>query len=330
MLRSSWRSSLSLVVGFIALFLMQLSHAEWDRERAYRDRVAELEQEIQRQPNAAALLIELADFYLNPVVRRRVAAADGRLRLCPAPLRDETVAGGIKDIWAVPWVFRGDPDQARPLLNRALALSPGDPGAVRLSAMYYRMKGDVVRMQPYVEEALRNNPTDLDMARLYLDFHTVQARMLNDQAAALRKVQRRIEDRSNNRRVEILTYPSDADLARAAALDTQAQDHRRKAVEPLRNLVVTLKGNRDRKATHDLANAIYYHWIGQLDTAGGAAKAALEADPTDLAALDYLIELTRGTHSPELYRQYKAIRDSWAGADTTIRKVSAPPLPPKS
>lgn len=318
----------AIAIGAALVPAAARSQPQWDRDAVYAARVAELRQRIAARPRDPGPLADLAGFYLKPVAMRRVEAADGQVRLCPAPLRDEVIVGGSKTIYAVPWVFRGDPAAARPLLDAALQLDGRHHQSIRLMALYYRMREDVVRMQRYVLPALQHDPLDLDMARLFLDFHTVQARVLNDQAAALRTPQSHEEDRADGR-YRVTTYPSGAALARASQLDEQAQAHRREAIGPLRNLVARLKGRPEHKSTHDLANAMYYHWIGELGTAGGAAGAALKADPTNLDALDYIIDLTRGTHTKGLYQQYLAIRDRWAGADTRIRSVPPPNRGPK-
>lgn len=302
--------------------------AQWDRDAVFRQMEDRLRAQVQARPDNAGALVELAAFYLRPVAIREVAAADGRVRPCPAPLRDEVIVGGSKDVYAVPWVFRGDAAAAQPLLAKALQLEPGNGRAHREMAIVYRMRQDVVRMQQHVLPALKADPTDLDMARLYLDFHTVQARILNDRAAALRRTTVREEQRGNTR-YRVTTHPSAADLAEARRLDEQAQQHRREAFKPLRQVMMQTKRDPAQRSRYDLANAIYYHWIGELGTAAGAAKAALEADPTNLDALDYMIDLARGTHTRDLYEHYLGIRDRWAGASTAIRSAPARPGRPK-
>ena len=47
------------------------------------------------------------------------------------------------------------------------------------------------------------------------------------------------------------------------------------------------------------------------------ARAALRPDPTSLDALDFLVDILRGTHTKDKLASYKAILDRWAGADTT-------------
>lgn len=314
---------------FVALFVAPAHAADWDREAAYTARVAEFKKQIAAQPNNPDALVALASFYLNPVANRQVAAADGTLRLCPAPLRDEQITGSNKDVYAVPWVFRGDAVAAKPLLDAALRLNPKHGGAHRKMAMVYRMRKNVDLMQRHVLQAIQIAGVDLDMARLYMDYHVVRARVCDDEAARLVEPFTYEEDRADGKRYRVTRYPSEANKAKARQLRGVAQQHRRESISKLRTLVTYLKDKPQYKSTQDLANAMYYHWLGKPETAGGAAKAALKADPTNLAALDYLIDLTRGTHTKKLSDQYRAIRDRWAGADTRIKTDSGSSLKPR-
>ena len=305
----------------------------WDRNAVYTARVAALKKTIAQHPNDPRPLVALAAFYLKPLAPREVAAADGKIRRVMVPLRSERQRS-IKDIYAVPWVFRGDPHLAWPLLVRALKLDPNNPEAIREMAMLYRMKHDLDRMQPYMEAALRNNPMDLDMCRLFLDHRTALARVLNDQAAALRTPRTWTEDRPDGR-YRVTQNPSRADLERAAQLDRQAQNVRREAIKPLHDLAGRLKNdprtktNAAMKSEWYFATAIYLDWIGELNKSAGTAVAALRIDPTNLDALDFIVDILRGTHTYVKMRTYKVILDRWEGADSTPVVIKPEPRGPR-
>lgn len=176
----------------------------WDRQAIYAAREAQLKAAIDSRPADPQPLVDLAAFYLKPVTPRDVEAAD-------------------------------DPDLARPLLKRALQMGPKHPRAARESAMLLRMKSDLDGVRPYMEAALRHDPLDLDMCRLHLDHRTAGARVLNDQAVDLRTPRVWEEQRADGR-YRVTRNPSAADLARANELDQLAQQARREAVKPLRNL----------------------------------------------------------------------------------------------
>jgi tetratricopeptide (TPR) repeat protein len=293
----------------------------WNRDTAYSEREAALRRAIAARPNDVNALVDLAAFYLKPLAPRTVAAADGRVRTFLVPLRNEIIPGGIKLTYAVPWVFRGDTSAAWPLLSKAIAIDPRNARAARELAMYYRMRGDLDRMKPYMEAALQQNPLDLDMCRLYLDHRTGLARVLNDQAVDLRTPRVHEEDRPDGR-YRVTTHPSEADYARARQLDAQAQTVRREAVIPLNRLAGALRDDPTRPSTPAkqakwrLATAVYFQWIGELEKAAGTAAAGLREDPTDLDSLDYLIDILRGTRTTARHLEYKAILDRWTGADS--------------
>ncbi len=292
----------------------------WDRDAIYAARETELRQAIATRPDDADVLVDLASFYLKPLASREVEGADGRKRVVVVPLRNE-VTGPIKETYCVPWVFRGEPDRARPMLDRALKLNPQHSGAIRQMAMLLRMKSNLDAMRPYMEAAMKGDPGDLDMARLYLDHRTAQALVLNDQASSLRTPRSWEEDRADGKYV-VTQNPSDADLARANQLDEQSQAIRRDAIAPLERLAGALKDDPAlktdpaKRAKWRLATAIYCHWVGDLENAAGTAMAALREDPTDLDSLDFVIDLLRGTHTNDDLKKYKAILDRWGGVDS--------------
>lgn len=307
------------------------SGGPWNRKAVYAAIVARLKKEIAHRPGEARPLVELAAFYLKPLAPRMVAAADGKVRRVMVPLRNER-RGYTKNIYAVPWVFRGDTRLAEPLLRKALQISPHDPYAIREMAMLLRMKGNVDAMRPYMEAALKHNPLDLDMCRLALDYYTARARVLDDQAVTLRTPTHSVKHEAGGD-YDVTVYPSKADLARARQLHAQAQRRRLEAVAPLHNLASLLQKNHStpaRKSEWYLATAIYYDWIGELDKAAGTAVAALRADPTNLDALDFVVDILRGTHTFDKMRQYKAILDRWEGADSKPIIVKSAPRGPRA
>lgn len=323
-----------LAIAVLASASVAAHAADWDREAVYAQRVAQLQGAIDARPGRADALVELASFYLKPVARRTIAAADGKVRTFDVPLRNEIVPEGFKNVYAVPWVFRGDTRSAWPLLSKAMAIDPGNVRAARELAMYYRMRGDLDRMRPYMEAALRHDPLDLDLCRLYLDHRTGMARVLNDQATALRTPTYRDEERRDGV-YRITSYPSAADRARADQLDRQAQDARRDAIRPLQRLAGALKDDPARPTTPAkqarwrLATAIYFQWIGETEKAVGTSAAGLREDPTDLDSLDFLVDLLRGTHTTATLAQYKAILDRWGGADSSPTIPARAPQRPR-
>jgi tetratricopeptide (TPR) repeat protein len=326
---------MNTVLGMLLWLALIPAHADvWNRDTAYAERVAALQAAIAARPNDANALVDLAAFYLKPLAPRTVEAADGKVRAFNVPLRNEIIPEGIKNTYAVPWVFRGDTSAAWPFLTKALAIDPRNVRAAREMAMYYRMRGDLDRMKPYMETALGQNPLDLDMCRLYLDHRTGLARVLNDQAIDLRTPKSHEEVRADGRYL-VTTYPSEADHARANDLDRQAQDARRDAIVPLQRLAGALKDDPSRPTTPAkqakwrLATAVYFLCFGELQKAAGTAAAGLREDPTDLDSLDYVVDLVRGTRTRDKLAEYKAILDRWGGVDSSPTIPAAAPRGPR-
>ncbi|MEP7306613.1 MAG: hypothetical protein ABJA98_13935 [Acidobacteriota bacterium] len=286
----------------------------WNRDTVYAQRVAELQRAIAARPTDPNPLLDLGAFYLKPLARRTVEAADGKVRPVDVPLRNEIIPEGIKDTIAASWVFRGDTSAAWPYLAKAIQMDPRNVRAARELAMYYRMPGDFDRMKPYMEAALRANPLDLDMCRLHLDHRTLLAKTGKDLAFDVRQPKVRYEDRGNTR-YRIVVEPSAADLAKAAQYERDTVGVRREAVAPLQKLAAVLSADPTRpstpakQATWRLATAIYFEWTGELEKAAGTAAAGLREDPTCLDCLDYVIDIVRGTRTVASHAQYKAILD---------------------
>lgn len=132
-----------VLVALLWLALMSARADVWNRDTVYTERVTALQAAITAKPNDANALVDLAAFYLKPLAPRTVEAADGTVRTFNVPLRNEIIPEGIKNTYAVPWVFRGDTSAAWPLLTKALAIDPRNVLVAREMAMYYRMRGDL-------------------------------------------------------------------------------------------------------------------------------------------------------------------------------------------
>jgi len=333
-------SSLPILVGLlIGLVAQSAADEPWNPSAVYAAREAQLKQAIEANPRAAQPLVDLAAFYLKPLAPRRVAAADGQIRLVMVPLRSQQLPG-YREIYGAPWVFRGDPELARPLLRKALEIEPKNAGAIRAMAQALRMtRGtpgdtkptamtlrlapyDFNGMKPYVDAALAHDPLDLDMCRLYLEYYFLVAQRLNEAAGDLRMSHSHYETRWDGRYL-VTAPPSAGDRARADELDARAKADREDGEKPLRRLADALQADPDRprnpakNATWHLATAIHFSAVNDLGAAAAKAGRALEADPTDLDALDFVVDILRTTRTMDRLATYKAILDRWQGADSS-------------
>ena len=62
---------------------------------------------------------------------------------------------------------------------------------------------------------------------------------------------------------------------------------------------------------------------------GGLGGCRVAGDPTSLDALDFLVDVLRGTHTKDKLATYKAILDRWADADTTPIALKPRTMGPK-
>jgi hypothetical protein len=333
-------NSLPLLVGLsISLVAPAAADDPWNPNAVYAAREAQLRHVVEANPRAAQPLVDLAAFYLKPLAPRRVAAADGQIRLVMVPLRSEQ-RPGYREVYGAPWVFRGDPDLARPLIKKALEIEPKNAGAIRAMALTLRMtRGtpsdtkptsmtlrlapyDFNGMKPYVDAALAHHPLDLDMCRLYLEYYFLVAQRLNEAAGDLRMPHSHYETRWDGRYL-VTVPPGAGDLARADELEARAKADREDGEKPLHRLAGALQADPDRprnpakNATWHLATAIHFSAINDLGKAAGTAGLALKADPTDLDALDFIVDVLRSTHTLDKLPTYKAILDRWEGADSS-------------
>lgn len=294
--------------------------APWDAEAVYAARVAELKAAIDARPKEAQPLVDLAAFYLRPTAPRDVEAADGVVRRVHVPLKPQR-RNSIQQNFSAPWVWWGDPDLAKPLLERALTIDRAHPGAIRGTVMYLRIKESFDGLRPYLDAAMKNDPDDLEMCHIYLDRMNCVAAEFDSQANYLRAPRSWDETRADGE-YRVTVYPSQADLAKADQLHAQAQDARRQAIVPLRTLVGKLKDDPTREATpeknarYQMGSAFYYCWIGKEQASIGAAARALIIDPTNVDALQYLVTYI-SPNEPKQH-EYKAVLDRWMGRDSTM------------
>lgn len=316
----------------------------WDRDAVYRAREAGLKQAIAAHPNDPDALVALASFYLRPLAPRVVQAADGKVHRVMVPLRNQirpTMKYAVDISPLNFWMFRGDPQAAYPLLQKALALDPHDARAIREMAMLYRQEQDLVHMRPYMEAALENDPTDLDMVRLYMDYQRGLALQLQSEAGALEGGHHSETEGpcvgGGQCRILHDSPPTPAELARAHQLEAQAKQARQDAYNRLESFARALSNdpqvNSDpRKAAEwAMASALRAAWLGDWNDAVGTAIKALRYDPTYLDALDLATTVLRyavpSGNAQNLqdfkaaHDRYIALLDLWNGGDSTPIEV---------
>jgi hypothetical protein len=249
--------------------------------------------------------LDLASFLLRPTVLRKVTV-EGATEIAPVPCggRELNPAGHL-----LAEVLRADPKNLRALEQSALLLA---------------MRGRISDMTTVMNDALAGGALDLDLAELNLNYYTSVANQDSDKAVKLRT----FYTSSNQEKIGGQTYlrtrthtPSKQDLADAEALEQESKDLRVRAHDPLAKLINSTQDSSDPavKAVNAVAWAHHWEWIGENKKAVGAAVAGVEAQPYNLKALDYLIELCPKVGVPELGQKYRDQKDSLANPSPNAR-----------
>lgn len=304
---------IGLVIA-LALTGRTLAADNWDVAAAYQAREASLKAEVTAKPDDAQPLLDLAWFYMRPAAPREVRTMDGDTRTVMVPLRPARRIAVTRIIDNL-WTYNGDPDLAKPLLEKALQLDAKNPAVLRQVAYYLRMKDALGSIEEYLKPAMQADSGDLDMVHIYFDWQMEMARQLNEQAEMLRQPTWLTEQRWG-RTEKVLTPASPAAEADARELDAKADMCRSEAVRPLLELIHVLKNDpkleTDGKlrAKYFMAHTIYYYWKGQQNISAQAAGEALKADPTNADAVMYIVY---GFAPFKQQPPYKALLEEWTG-----------------
>lgn len=153
----------------------------------------------------------------------------------------------------------------------------------------------------------RNNP---DALRLYAKFRVMRANQMSNEAAMLRQercsTSRSEQDLGDRIRVTETTTcipPSPADLQRAAQLDAQAAELRRRARAAMEAAIKATKGTVEGY----LIQADLHLWDGDLDVAQADLQQAVKLDPKSLEAQDQLVQFYARTGQQDRADEQQAI-----------------------
>lgn len=203
----------------------------WDLQAAYHAREAALKAAVEARPKNVQALLDLAAFYLRPAAPREVRTMDGSIRTVMVPLKPARRIAVTRLIDNL-WTFNGDPDLAKPLLDRAVQLDGRNPAVLRLVAYYLRMKDALGSIEDYLTPAMAADPQDLDLIHIYFDWQMELARQLNEQAEMLR-APTWLTERRGDRLYKVLTPAGPGAVAQANDLDAQADKCRTEAIRPV-------------------------------------------------------------------------------------------------
>jgi hypothetical protein len=242
-------------------------------------------------PASTDKMLDLTGFLVRPTISSEVAI-DGK-----------TVAASIP-------CGQPDLDTASHLLAAVLRAHPTNLRALEQSALLLSLQGNTDAMISVVNAALNAGSLDPDLVRLNLNYCTSLADQDLDKSRQLRTAWTSSSPGVVNGKsiTHIHTHtPTADDLNEADRLEQESKTLRVQAHNPLARLINSTQNKSDpiTKATNAIAWAEHWEWLGENQKAVGAAVAAVEAQPTNLAALDYLIELCPKVGLPELGLKYQ-------------------------
>jgi tetratricopeptide (TPR) repeat protein len=247
-------------------------------DEAYTQELAHLQHAFDRDSGNVEKAVALAAFCIRPALEIPVRLTTER--------RTTRVRVGARDL-----------DRARRALDAAGKLAPKHHGALTQQALWMQARGNKQRMIQAVEHAMSLGALNFDLTKMYLDYYQELAYSQEQDAAALRTPTITYENRPDGR-YRVTTPPSASALARAAQLEAQAKENRRKSMQPLQKLAAA----QPRTPFGKLAEAEVLRMIGEYDRMVQTAEAALQIDPWHLEAREYLVE-----HCPKIGMNERAL-----------------------
>jgi tetratricopeptide (TPR) repeat protein len=183
--------------------------------------------------------------------------------------------------------------RADSLLDRALAAEPNHVEALMWKAMVRLAQGRHQEAEGLVTQVLARAPNHPEALRLHARFRIRHAGAMAAQAASLRSPtcsSSTTTERRSDGVYEITrttcTQPTPGDLQRAAALEAQAAEYRRRARQALEAAVRAARGTVDGF----LIQAELSTWLGQPDQALAALQQAVTLDPKSVEAHEALAD----------------------------------------
>lgn len=246
-------------------------------DELYQDRLRVLEDTVRGNPKSPDKLVDLAR-YIVEEADNRGEKVEPRRELQTYRFQESRE----KEL-----------ERAIELADRALTLNAKHVGAMMQKAIALTALKQYNQADKLADQALDlagNNP---DALRLYAKFRAMRANQMSSEAWSLRQERCSSSSHDENRsdgvyRVTTTTCypPSQADLQRAAQLDTLAAELRRRAKTALEKAAKVTKGTVDGfLILADLAL-----WEGKTTEAQAALEQAVKLDPKSLEAQDRLVQ----------------------------------------
>ncbi|MGQ0812359.1 MAG: tetratricopeptide repeat protein [Nitrospiraceae bacterium] len=263
-------------------------------DEIYQDRLQVLEDAVRANPKNPDKFADLAQ-YLVEEADNRGEKVEPRRALVPyrwQESREKELGRAIQ------------------IADRALALNGKHVGGMMQKALALTSLKQYDQAEALADQILRiagNNP---DALRLYAKFRSMRANQMSSEAWSLRQercssstTKEDLGDRIRETTTTTCIPPSQADLNRAAQLEAQASELRRKARAAMEAAVKASKGTVEGY----LIQADLHLWDGKLDAAQAALQQAIKLDPKSLEAQDQLVQFYARTGQQDKADEQQAI-----------------------
>ncbi len=263
-------------------------------DELYQDRLRVLEDALRANPKTPDRYVDLAKYIVDEADNRGEKVEPRRpVVLYRWQASRETELG-----------------RAIQIVEDALRLDARHVGAMMQKAIALTALKRYDEAERIVDRALAiagNNP---DALRLYARFRAMRANQFSSEASGLRQERCSTSTRTETRsdgiyeiRTTTCSPPSQADLQRAAQLDTAATDLRRRAVTAMDAAIKVTKGTVEGY----LLEADRQLWSGQIDQAQASLLQAITLDPRSLEAQEALADFYAKTGQQDKAEEQQAI-----------------------
>jgi len=276
-------------------------------DEIYQDRLRVLEDAIRANPRNPDRLADLAR-YINEESDNRGEKVEPRRALVSyrwQESREKELGRAIQ------------------IADQALALNGSHVQALMQKALALTGLKQYDRAEQLADQVLRIAGNNADALRLYARFRAMRANQMSAEAGGLRQercssstTRQDLGDRIRETTTTTCYPPSQADLQRAAQLEAQAAELRRRARAAMEAAIRITKGTVDGF----LIQADLYLWDGQAAAAQAALEQAVKLDPRSLEAQDALVQFYASTGQPDRADEQQAI------ARQLIHTTAAPML----
>ena len=276
-------------------------------DEIYQDRLRVLEDAVRANPRSADRLADLSKYLVDESDNRGEKVEPRR------------------ELIFYRWQESREKELGRAIqiADRALALDGRHVAATMQKARALTALKQYDQAEALADQVLKLAGSNPDALRLYARFRAARANQMSAEAAGLRQERctssTHDETRSDGvyRVTRTTCYPpTQADLQRAAQLDAQAADLRRRARAAMEAAIKATKGTVEGF----LIQADLHLWDNQLDAAQAALQAAVKLDPKSLEAQEELAQFYARTG------QTDRAEEQWAIARQLIHTTAAPML----